>query len=141
MRRPRRRSTPSIAPTRTRTSGGAAARRRPHRRPRAPRVPAVGLSELLPRRVRLPAGAELADTPCLVGDRIELRRALADPCLDRPVAFLGGDELAPLLDVLKGAPSLAGAMRCWDERLGAGRATAIAGWLHARGLLEPVGQR
>jgi flavin-dependent dehydrogenase len=104
-------------------------------------VPAAGLAELLVRRVRLPAGARLADTPCLVGDRIELRRALAGPRLERPIAFLGGDELAPLLDLLQGAPSLAGAMHCWDERLGAGRATAIARWLHARGLLEPVAQR
>ena len=41
-----------------------------------------------------------ADTPCLVGDRIELRRALTHPGLERPVAFLGGSELAPLLDDL-----------------------------------------
>ncbi len=94
------------------------------------------LADLLPRRVRLAPGAAVLDTPCLVGDRIEVRRALTHPALDRPVAFLGGSELAPLLDRLPTAPSLAAAIDSWDRSLPSGHALEIAAWLRRRGLLE-----
>lgn len=100
-----------------------------------PGAPAHGLAELLALRVRLPDDASLRRTPALVGDGVEWRLALAHPALDRPVAFLGGSELAPLIDVLHRSPTLAEAIRRWDAVLPRGRATAIAGWLHARGLL------
>jgi flavin-dependent dehydrogenase len=107
--------------------------------PARSRVAVAGpLADLLELPVRLAAGAALRDTPCLVHDRVELRRALTHPLLDRPVAFLGGDELAPLLDLLPTAPSLVHAIRTWDRGLRTGRAHAIAGWLHARGLLAPA---
>ncbi|MGH8965511.1 MAG: NAD(P)/FAD-dependent oxidoreductase, partial [Actinomycetes bacterium] len=100
----------------------------------SPRIAA--LADLLPLRVRLAPGAAVLDTPCLIGDRIELRRALTHPALDRPVAFLGGSELAPLLDQLPAAPSLAAAIGRWDRSLPSGRALEIAAWLRRRGLLE-----
>ena len=89
--------------------------------------------------MRLPSVAELRSTPCLVGDRIERRRALTHPTLDRPVAFLGDDELAPLIDMLQAAPTLDAAIGRWDRVLEPGRASAVAGWLHARGLLVADG--
>lgn len=94
------------------------------------------LADLLPLRVQLPPAAALLDVPCLVGDRIEFRRALTHPVLVRPVAFLGGSELAPLLDRLPTAPSLADAIGSWDRSLPSGRALEIAAWLHRLGLFE-----
>lgn len=96
------------------------------------------LADLLPLQVRLPPAAAILDTPCLLGDRIELRRALTHPAFDRPVAFLGDAELAPLLDHLHSAQSLAEALRTWERSLPAGRALTIAVWLHQRDLLEIV---
>ncbi len=106
--------------------------------PPPPSSGSIPLAELLPLRVRLPPAATILDTPCLLGDRIELRRALTHPTLDRPVAFLGDTELAPLLDHLHSAPSLAEALRTWERSLPACRALTIAAWLHQRGLLEIV---
>jgi flavin-dependent dehydrogenase len=103
--------------------------------PRAVRS-APPLRELLALPVRLPPAARLVDAACLVGDRVERRRALAHPALDRPVAFLGGSELAPLLDGLPAAPSLAHAVSAWDRSLPRGRALELAAWLHGRGLIE-----
>ena len=103
--------------------------------PRSPVGAATPIADLLARPVALPGAAELRGVPCLVGDRVRSCRALTHPVLDRPVAFLGGDELAPLLDLLPRSPSLAHAMRAWNGVLQPGRASAIAGWLHERGLL------
>lgn len=103
-------------------------------RPAGPRPARLG--ELLPLRVRLVADTALDPVPCLVGDGIELRRALAHPGLDRPVAFLAGAEIAPLLDALHAAPSLGQAVSAWDRALSAGRGQQIAAWLARRGLVE-----
>ena len=100
------------------------------------RVPVTTpLADLLARPVRLHADAALRDTPCVVGDHVEVRRALTHPVLDRPVAFLEGEELAPLLELLPASPSLANVIGGWDRVLRTGHAIAIANWLHARGLL------
>ena len=95
----------------------------------------TGLDALLALPVGLAPGAALTQTPCVVGDVVERRRALTHPSLNRPVAFLGDNELGPLLDVLVEAPSLAQALERWDAALSAGRGRAIAEWLHARDLL------
>ncbi len=106
--------------------------------PRAPHRPLTSLADLLPQRVGLSSTATVRDTPCVVGDRIERRRALIHPALDRPVAFLGGSELAPLLDELQASASLALALARWERKLPARRGPQIARWLHARQLIEPV---
>jgi hypothetical protein len=95
-------------------------------------------ADLLPLRVRLRAPAALRETACLLGDTIGRRRALVSPHLDRPVAFLGGHDVAPLVDELASAPTLATAVRRWQSALPAGRAMQIASWLHHRGMLEEV---
>lgn len=103
----------------------------------APPPPALTgpLDDLLAAPVGLAAGVTLTQTPCIVGDRVQRRRAVTHSSLDRPVAFLGGVELAPLVDVLLEAPTLAQAIARWDAMLPAGCAPAIAEWLQARDLL------
>ncbi len=97
--------------------------------PEARGAPAI--ATLAATRVRLAEGAALVPTACLVGDRVERRRALTHPSLRRPVAFLGGRELAPIVDALTASPSLGAAVQ-------RGAAPpAVAEWLAARGVLEP----
>jgi hypothetical protein len=100
--------------------------------------PPVPWTALLAHRVRLRAPAVLRDVPCLVGDLVVRRPALHHPDLYRPVAFLAGVELAPLLRDLPAAPSLATALQQWDHALPPGRGAEIVGWLHRRALLEPA---
>jgi flavin-dependent dehydrogenase len=110
------------------------------RRATAPVVrpaPATPLSGLMPRRIRLRPTAAVRPTACLVGDTIGRRPALHAPGLDRPVAFLGGRPVAPLLEELRTAPTLAAAVQQW-ERSWPGGGRTLADWLHRHDLLEPV---
>jgi flavin-dependent dehydrogenase len=114
-------------------------RRRAAEAPQPPvaRAP-VPLEDLLPRRVRLARGSTLEPTPCVIGDRVGLRRALSHPALARPVAFLGDSELAPLLDRLGADRRLADVVEDWARSLSPAAAYSIAGWLASRGLLDPI---
>lgn len=104
----------------------------------APGPPPTPLAELLPQPVRLAADAALEAVPCLVANGVELRRALTHPTLNRPVAFLGGTELAPFLDILAAAPSLACALDIWDRSPSGGHGPHIATWLARHGLVEAL---
>jgi flavin-dependent dehydrogenase len=114
-------------------------RRRAAEPPQPPvaRAP-VPLEDLLPLRVRLARGSTLEPTPCVIGDRIGLRRALSHPALARPVAFLGDSELAPLLDRLGADRRLADVVEDWARSVTPAAAYSIAGWLASRGLLDPI---
>jgi flavin-dependent dehydrogenase len=103
-----------------------------------PTHPPTPLADLLPARVRLTRDAILLPSPCVVGDRVELRRALSHPTLSRPVAYLGGVEVAPLLDRLTDDRALGDVLTDWQRILASGAAVSIAGWLVQRGLIEAV---
>jgi flavin-dependent dehydrogenase len=103
----------------------------------APPAPAPApLNELLPGRTRLAPEAALVATACVVGDRVERRRALTHPALERPVAYLGGNELAPLLDRLDGRRSLERVVNDWGHSIPLATAYQVADWLARHGLLE-----
>ena len=97
--------------------------------------PQGDLRDLLPDSVRLAPGAALVAVPCAVGDRVELRRALAHPSLERPVAYLAGVELAPLVEGLEQAPTLEEAVLGWAAEMPLERALGVADWLGRHGLL------
>lgn len=110
-------------------------RRRATAQPARARVVSLSLPELMARRTRLRSAAVLRPTACLIGDTIGRRPALHAPGLDRPVAFLDGRPVAPLLDRLGTAPTLADAVEHWD-RSWPGRGQQVADWLHRHDLLE-----
>ena len=92
-------------------------------------------------RLRLSAAAALVATPCVTGDLIAMRRALVHPGLDRPVAFLDGVEIAPLLEAVPPEATLGELTAHWSRRLPElarrGNAAALAGWLIHHGILMP----
>jgi len=104
--------------------------------------PPLGEDGLGHRRWRLASGAALVDTPCIVGDVIELRRALSHPRLARPVAWLDGVELAPLVELLGEAPgeglTMPQLVDTWARQVPLRRGVAIMGWLYRQGLLTEV---
>ncbi len=104
--------------------------------PTPPPAQAVSLQDLLGRPVSLSPRSALVLTPCVVGERVEFRRALCAPALPRPVAYLGDTELAPLLDRLSADRTLREAVEDWARSIPVGAAYAVAGWLVENGLLE-----
>lgn len=114
-----------------RRSGAA----RPHRLPASC---SSSVTDLFPHAVRLRPPAELRLVPCRLGDRIVRLLALTSPLLDRPVAFLAGVALTPLIQEMEAAPSLAAALDRWERELPPGQGREIAQWLVDRGLVELV---
>ncbi|QSQ26843.1 tryptophan 7-halogenase [Pyxidicoccus parkwayensis] len=103
------------------------------------RPPPLEGEALLHRRWRLDREVALVDTPCIVGDLIELRRALSHPRLGRPVAWLDGVELAPLVEGLRDGLTMPQLADTWGREVPFRRGVAILGWLYRQGLLAEVG--
>jgi len=77
--------------------------------------------------VALSPDAMLMPEPCIVGDFIATKPALHHPDLERPVAFLGGCEVAELLQPLHPGMALGALMNAW--KVPNGSKPAIAEWL------------
>jgi flavin-dependent dehydrogenase len=92
-------------------------------------APSGGFGHGLPDdlAVTLSPEAMLVPEPCIVGDFIAMKPALHHPDLERPVAFLGGCEVATLLRPLHPGMALGALMDAW--KIPVGSKPAIAGWL------------
>ena len=77
--------------------------------------------------ITLSPEAMLVPEPCIVGDFIAIKPALHHPDLARPVAVLGGCEVAPLLRPLRPGMPLGALMDAWEIPIGS--KAAIASWL------------
>jgi hypothetical protein len=77
----------------------------------------------------------VVEQPCLDADYVVARRALAHPGLDGPVAYLGGQEVAPLLDDMAPGLTALELARAWQGRMAPRAGLATAAWMVERGLL------
>jgi flavin-dependent dehydrogenase len=84
--------------------------------------------------------AELVALPGIVGDFVAVNPALRHPALERPVAFLGGIAIAPLLQHVRSGMSLEELVGCWRALLPPTKATAIACFLFGHRVLVPATQ-
>jgi flavin-dependent dehydrogenase len=87
---------------------------------------------------------EFVEHPCIDGDFVTMKTAIRHPSLDTPLAYLGGWELAPLLNGIQSGTTLLDVVRSWSNRVPANVGTAIAGWLLDHDLLvatADAGQR
>jgi len=97
--------------------------------------------EMLPRpdqALRLSSTLGIVDAPCVVADKIELRRTVAHPSLSEPVAFLDGVDLPLLLASIAPGVTAAGILHSWSRNVDPRRGVAILSWIWRRGLIEPL---
>jgi hypothetical protein len=86
-------------------------------------------------QVHLHPDAALREEPCVHGEFIAARLALHAPALLRPVVFLDGIEVAPLLADAAQPARWSELLAGWGERLSPARADRVADWLWSRGVL------
>lgn len=101
-----------------------------------PAAPLAGSPVARPATLALAHAAAVTAMPCIIDNLVDLVPALHHPALERPVAYLGGTALAPLLGDLAHADSPAQLVEKWSRRVPAARAHAILDWLIACGVLE-----
>lgn len=95
----------------------------------------VDIDAALRAKVVLARESRLVELPCVVDDVVELRAALDHPALARPLAWLAGVELAPLLAGVADAANLAQLIERWSQRMPRRDAARIAGWLLQKGIV------
>ncbi len=85
--------------------------------------------------VELSPEATLVETPCLEAEYVGAVPALVHPRLPRPVAYLGGYALAPLLERLPSRGTGLDIARAWSDVAPIETGLALAGWLIRQGIL------
>jgi len=86
------------------------------------------------RPLRLAAAVRIIETPVLAGERIRRMQTLNHPALRRPIAFLGGVELAPLMREVGAGRTADDLARSWPMARADSR--RVLEWLWYAGLLE-----
>ena len=124
-------------------AAAAATRTHPFWQERAVAAPADRPRPLLDERliraqpVCLAPGTEIRLLPCLEADFVALRPAVTHPALDGPVAYLGGQAIAPLLERFPDGMTPLDVARSWADRLPLKPALAIVVRLMESGLIVP----
>jgi flavin-dependent dehydrogenase len=78
------------------------------------------------------------EVPCLGLRYVELKRALRHPRLDGPVAYVGGQELAPLLRDVRPGTTTRELARSWRHTMPSETGSSLAQWLARHRVLVPV---
>jgi hypothetical protein len=88
--------------------------------------------------VGLSRSARIEKTSTIRDDRIVSTPALHHETLDRPVAFLGGVELASLLDHVRPGLTVQAIVRNWSEHVSPELGWEIMDWLWQRKIIVPT---
>jgi 2-polyprenyl-6-methoxyphenol hydroxylase-like FAD-dependent oxidoreductase len=100
-----------------------------------PPPPADDARTLATMPVELSRELEFVRTPCLRGDFVGIASALHHPRLASPLVFLGGRELAPLLQKLPPGKTPLQIAEYWSNCMPLESGMAVAGWLVRHGIL------
>jgi hypothetical protein len=85
--------------------------------------------------LELAKDVKIVAAPCLHGDFVEYGDAVSGPMLDRPVVYLAGRKLAPLLGRLRAGGTALQIARSWSDEAPIETGLAMAAWLIRHRLL------
>jgi flavin-dependent dehydrogenase len=98
-------------------------------------APSFTASDFADEPLALSPDLTFVELPCIEGGFVTLKSALHHPSLDRPVTFVGGCEMPPLVQrVRKGMKPMEIAL-LWSDRVSIKTGLALTGWLLGKGLL------
>lgn len=103
---------------------------------KTPPLHSLSRAALLNGSIALSPDLAFVELPCVVDNRVQLRQAISHPNLDRPVAYVAGQEIASLLHVVAHVASLSTAIELWAHRMPPHTASSIAAWLCQKGVLQ-----
>jgi hypothetical protein len=83
-------------------------------------------------RIKMSDAAEIKPIPVIKGDLIVSAPALHHDMLDRPAAFLGGIEIAPLLNTIRSGQTIGSVIKDWSGRIPPDMSYQIMKWLWSR---------
>lgn len=86
-------------------------------------------------RIRLSEQAEIISLPVMKEDLIVSAPALRHPLLDRPVAFVGGTEIIPLLKRVRSGQTIGSLIKDWSSSILPSLSFEIVNWLWQRKIL------
>lgn len=101
-------------------------------------APSFTASDFADEPLALSPDLKFVESPCIEGGFVTLKPALHHPSLERPVTFVGGCEMPPLVQrVRKGMKPMEIAL-LWSDRVSIRTGLALTGWLVGKGLLTRV---
>jgi hypothetical protein len=89
-------------------------------------------------RVQLSHAVKIISTPVLGDDLVISLPTLHHDALERPVAFVGGVEIAPLLSRILPGQTIQTVVKTWSQQLPIELCYGIVEWLWSRRILVPV---
>jgi len=107
--------------------------------PAAP-LPAVNAATLSHQKVKLSLDLRFIELPCIDGEFVALKTALQHPALERPVTYVGGIDLPPLVRKLREGLKPMDIAFLWSDQVPVRTGLALTNWLVNNGLLIPERQ-
>jgi flavin-dependent dehydrogenase len=98
-------------------------------------APSLNARAFADEPLALSSELKFVELPCMEGEFVTVKLALHHPSLDRPVTYVGGYEMAPLVGRLRKGMKPMEIALLWSDRVPIGTGIALTGWLIGKGLL------
>jgi hypothetical protein len=98
-------------------------------------VPSFEASDFADEPLSLSPVLRFVELPCIDGEFVAVKSALQHPGLDRPVTYVGGFEMPPLVSKLRPDMKPMEIAQLWSNQVPINTGLALVGWLIGRGLL------
>jgi flavin-dependent dehydrogenase len=98
-------------------------------------APSIDASDFSDEPLVLSTDLRFVELSCLDGAFVAMKLAIQHPSLDRPVTYVGGCEMPPLVRMLRPGMKPMEIALLWSGRVPIDRGLALTGWLISKGLL------
>jgi flavin-dependent dehydrogenase len=100
--------------------------------------PSADAQSLAAMRVKLSEESEFVDLPCIDHEFVTIKPALRHPALERPLVYLGGLELTPLLRSFPTGSTPLQIAQIWSAKVPTASGLAIVSWLINNAILVSI---
>ncbi len=100
-------------------------------------LPVAKTAAFADQKLKLSLNLRLVELPCIDGAFVTLKTALQHPALERPVTYVGGTDLPPLIRKLREGMKPMDIASLWSDQLPVTTSLALTIWLVKNRLLIP----